>query len=88
MHAYTIHLAAKADPIKYVMSKPVLTGRLAKWAFLLSQYEIIYILAKATNGQAKTDFLTDWKISNDLPDEEVFCVDIFSTWTMFFDRFA
>ncbi|KAM1212301.1 hypothetical protein ACFX2G_003942 [Malus domestica] len=32
MHAYTIHLVAKADPVKYVMSKPVLTGRLAKWA--------------------------------------------------------
>ncbi|KAM2658151.1 hypothetical protein EV1_013454 [Malus domestica] len=26
MHAYTIHLVAKADPVKYVMSKPVLTG--------------------------------------------------------------
>ncbi|KAM2845226.1 hypothetical protein COP1_027688 [Malus domestica] len=30
MHAYTIHLVAKADPVKYVMSKPVLTERLAK----------------------------------------------------------
>ncbi|KAM2298624.1 hypothetical protein ACFXTI_000577 [Malus domestica] len=37
MHAHTIHLVAKADPIKYVMSKPVLTGRLAKWALLLNQ---------------------------------------------------
>ncbi|KAM2695543.1 hypothetical protein EV1_040027 [Malus domestica] len=36
MHAYTIHLVAKADPIKYVMSKPVLTGRLAKWLLLLN----------------------------------------------------
>ncbi|KAM1412220.1 hypothetical protein ACFX13_025297 [Malus domestica] len=27
MHAYTIHLVTKADPIKYVMSKPVLTER-------------------------------------------------------------
>ncbi|KAM1551810.1 hypothetical protein ACFX10_043895 [Malus domestica] len=35
MHAYTIHLVAKADPVKYVMSKPVLTGRFAKWALLL-----------------------------------------------------
>ncbi|KAM1895685.1 hypothetical protein ACFX13_044401 [Malus domestica] len=25
MHAYTIHLVAKVDPVKYVMSKPVLT---------------------------------------------------------------
>ncbi|KAM1506182.1 hypothetical protein ACFXTO_002081 [Malus domestica] len=94
MHAYTIHLVAKADPVKYVMSKPVLTGRLAKWALLLNQYEIIYVSAKAVKGQALVDFLADhpiladWKISDDLPDEEVFCIDIFPTWTMFFDGSA
>ncbi|KAM1911896.1 hypothetical protein ACFX14_000015 [Malus domestica] len=80
-HAYTIHLVGKADPVKYVMSKPVLTGRLAKWALFLNQYEIIYVPAKGVKGQA--DFLadhlipTDWKISNDLPDKEVFHIDIF-----------
>ncbi|KAM1962669.1 hypothetical protein ACFX16_022931 [Malus domestica] len=88
MHAYTIHLVAKADTIKYVMSKPVLTGRLAKWALLLNQYEIIYVPAKAVKGQALADFLADhpipadWKISDDLPDEEVFYIDIFPTWTI------
>ncbi|KAM2301621.1 hypothetical protein ACFX1S_032518 [Malus domestica] len=94
MHAYTIHLVAKADPVKYVMSKPVLTGRLAKWALLLNQYEIIYIPAKAVKGQALADFLADhpipadWKISGDLSDEEVFYINIFPTWTMFFDGSA
>ncbi|KAM0966707.1 hypothetical protein ACFX2C_022429 [Malus domestica] len=61
MHAYTIHLVAKADPI-------------------------IYVPAKAVKGQTLADFFadhpipTDWKISNDLPDEEVFYIDIFLTW--------
>ena len=41
MQAFTVHLIARADPVRYVMSKPVLTGRLAKWALLLNQYEII-----------------------------------------------
>ncbi|KAM1929819.1 hypothetical protein ACFX13_031327 [Malus domestica] len=94
MHAYTIHLVAKADPVRYVMSKPVLAGRLAEWALLLNQYEIIYVPAKVVKGQALADFLADhqipadWKISDDLPDEEVFYIDIFPTWTMFFDRSA
>ncbi|KAM2220843.1 hypothetical protein ACFX1S_019993 [Malus domestica] len=63
MHAYTIHLLTKADPI-------------------------IYVPAKAVKGQALADFLADhlipanWKISNDLPDEEVFYIDIFPTWTI------
>ncbi|KAM1353366.1 hypothetical protein ACFX2H_032866 [Malus domestica] len=87
-HAYTIHLVAKAHPVKYVMSKPVLTGRLAKWALFLNQYEIIYVPTKAVKGQALADFLadhpipTDWKISDDLPDNDVFYINIFSTWTI------
>ncbi|KAM1551306.1 hypothetical protein ACFX10_043457 [Malus domestica] len=94
MHAYTIHLVAKADSIKYILSKPVLTGRLAKWVLLLNQHEIFYASTKAVKGQALADFLAnhpilaDWKISDDLPDEEVFYIDIFPTWTMFFDRSA
>ncbi|CAL2238581.1 unnamed protein product [Prunus armeniaca] len=36
-----------------------LTGRLAKWALLLNQYEIIYTSAKAVKGQAVADFLAD-----------------------------
>ncbi|XP_070664565.1 uncharacterized protein [Malus domestica] len=94
MHAYTIHMVAKADPVKYVMSKPVLTGRLAKWALLLNQYEIIYVSAKAIKGQALANFLADhpipadWKILDDLLDEDVFYIDIFPTWRMFFDGSA
>ncbi|KAM1025003.1 hypothetical protein ACFX2C_038219 [Malus domestica] len=63
MHAYTIHLVAKADLI-------------------------IYVPAKAVKGQALADFLADhpiladWKISGNLPDDEVFYIDIFPTWTI------
>ncbi|CAL9014029.1 unnamed protein product [Prunus brigantina] len=90
MQAFTVHLIARADPVRYVMSKPVLTGRLAKWALLLNQYEIIYTPAKAVKGQAVADFLadhpipTDWEISDDLPDEQVFFADVFAAWMMFF----
>ncbi|KAM1192776.1 hypothetical protein ACFX2G_013325 [Malus domestica] len=88
MHAYTIHLVAKAYPVKYIMSKSVLIGRLAKWVLLLNQHEIIYVLAKVLKGQALVDFLVDhpmqvdWKILDDLPDDKVFYVDIFPTWAI------
>ena len=35
MQAFTIHLVAKADPIKYVLSRPIISECLAKWAVLL-----------------------------------------------------
>ncbi|CAL2265600.1 unnamed protein product [Prunus armeniaca] len=91
MQAFTVHLIARADPTRYVMSKPVLTRHLAKWALLLNQYEIIYTPAKVVKGQAVVDFLADhpipedWEISDDIPEEQVFFTDVFPAWTMFFD---
>ena len=35
MQAFTVHLIGKADPIKYVLSRLIISGRLAKWAVLL-----------------------------------------------------
>ena len=94
MQAYTVHLIARVDPIKYVLSKPVLFGWLARWGLLLTEYEVIYIPQKAIKGQTLADFLayhpipTIWEISNDFLDEEIFYVDIFPLWMMFFDGSA
>ena len=43
MQAYTVHLIAKADLIKYVLSRPVVSGRIARWAVLLQQYDLAYV---------------------------------------------
>ncbi|KAM1683701.1 hypothetical protein ACFXTN_031844 [Malus domestica] len=65
------------------MSKLVLTRRLAKWVLLINQHKIIYVSTKVVKGQVLADFLVDhaitadWKISDDLPNEEVFYIEIF-----------
>ncbi|TYK24159.1 uncharacterized protein E5676_scaffold610G00650 [Cucumis melo var. makuwa] len=94
MQAFTVHLVAKADPIKYVMSRPIISGRLAKWTILLQQYDIVYIFQKAIKGQALAYLLadhpipSDWKLCEDLPDDEVFFTEVMEPWTMYFDGAA
>ncbi|TYK03499.1 uncharacterized protein E5676_scaffold121G001200 [Cucumis melo var. makuwa] len=94
MQTFTVHLVAKADPIKYVLFRPIISGRLAKWAVLLQQYNIVYIPQKAIKGQALVDFLadhpipSDWKLCEDLPDDEVFFTEVMEPWTMYFDGAA
>lgn len=40
MLAHTIHLIAKIDPLKYLLSKAALTGHLAKWIMILFEFDI------------------------------------------------
>uniref|UniRef100_UPI0035D005E4 RNase H-like domain-containing protein n=1 Tax=Bartonella sp. AC326YNZD TaxID=3243451 RepID=UPI0035D005E4 len=42
-HAHAVALISSANPLKYIMSKPVWSDRLARWALLLQQFEITYV---------------------------------------------
>jgi hypothetical protein len=63
------------------MTRPMLSGRLAKWMLLLSEYTISYIPTKAVKGQVVTDFLAahpvteSEEINVDFPDEQVMLVE-------------
>ena len=54
MQAFTIHLMAKANPIKYILSRSVISRRLAKWAIIHQQYDIVYIPQKIVKSQTST----------------------------------
>lgn len=62
MLAHKIRFISCDDPLKYIITRPVLFERLAKWALLLSEFEITYVPQKAVKGQALTYFLADHPI--------------------------
>ncbi|XP_038875075.1 uncharacterized protein LOC120067603 [Benincasa hispida] len=94
IQAFTVHLIAKAGPIKYVLSRPIILGRLAKWAIMLQQYDIVYVPQRAVKGQVLVDFLaehpvpSDWELSEDLPNDEVLFTETSGLWVMFFNDAA
>ena len=65
-------MISKADPIKYILSRLILSGQLVKWVAILKQYDLVYLPRKAVKGQALTKFLADdpisdaWELNNDL----------------------
>ena len=65
------------DPIKYIFEKPALSGRIARWQMLLSEYDIEYHTQKAIKGSILADHLAHQPIEDyqsikfDFPDEDV-----------------
>ena len=68
----------KDDVIRYMLSLPILNGRIGKWILALSEFDLRYESAKAVKGQAVTDFI----IQHYGP--ELNMVDLVP-WTLFFD---
>ncbi|KAG9447195.1 hypothetical protein H6P81_013323 [Aristolochia fimbriata] len=92
--AHLTYLLSRADPLKYIMLRPILSGRLAKWALLLSEFEINFVPQRAIKGQALENFLVDhpvpveWELMEEFPDENIFLVEILPPWKMYFDGAA
>ncbi|XP_026384775.1 uncharacterized protein LOC113280351 [Papaver somniferum] len=83
-------VVAEANPIAYLASKPVLTGRTARWILQLSEFELKYQRPKAVRGKAIADLTTmfpgegDDEVHEYLPGE-VEVTDTDKSWNMFFD---
>ena len=92
MQFYTLKVVSKADPIKYILSRPILSGWLAKWAMILKQHDLVYVPWKTIKAQALADFLAYHPIPDglgakfDLLGEDVFLINILPPWEMYVDR--
>nr|AAQ56323.1 putative polyprotein [Oryza sativa Japonica Group] len=68
----------KADVVKYMLSAPILKGRIGKWIFSLTEFDLRYKSPKAVKGQAIADFIVEHR------DDSIGSVEIVP-WTLFFD---
>nr|AAM01153.2 Putative retroelement [Oryza sativa Japonica Group] len=68
----------KADAVKYMLSAPILKGRVGKWIFSLPEFDLRYEPPKAIKGQAIADFIVEHR------DDSIGSVEMVP-WTLFFD---
>ncbi|KAI0494874.1 hypothetical protein KFK09_025020 [Dendrobium nobile] len=93
MLSHKISLISRVNPLQYLMTRPTLSGRLARWSMILLQFDITYVPQRAVKGQALADFLAshpipaDSPLNDDLPDELVMSVEEQEspTWEFYFD---
>ena len=68
-HAYTkleyyllpreVLVMCKTDTVKYLLNRPVLQGRLMKWAIKLNVFALKYVPLRVVKGQAVAYFLAE-----------------------------
>ena len=51
-------MVCEADVVKHMLSMPILNGRIGKWIYALTEFDIRYELANAVKGQVMADFVT------------------------------
>ncbi|KAK3017300.1 hypothetical protein RJ639_006899 [Escallonia herrerae] len=79
------------NPLKYILSRKVLSGRIAKWVVILQQFVIERVSHKAVKGQALANFfaarpiLDDSPLAIKLPDNDVMYIEVQKEWEMYFD---
>jgi hypothetical protein len=76
-----IIVICKSDIINHMLLAPMLKGRLGKWMFTLSEFDIRYQPAKVVNGQALVDLIAE-RINTNITTLSV------RAWDMYFDGSA
>ncbi|XP_028080536.1 uncharacterized protein LOC114282093 [Camellia sinensis] len=93
--AYQIQIVTRSDPIRYLLSKPALTGKVARWLLALGEFEITCVAPKAIKSQALADLLAQFPSGDYEPVNEELKGEVHaamaseeSFWTLSFDGAA
>jgi hypothetical protein len=82
----TCYFACQTDIINYMLQKPILSGRVSKWAYALVEYDLHCEPIKSMRGQIVDDFIVENRIDKQL-DLDVGYVT-FIPWKLHFDGSA
>ncbi|XP_050374551.1 uncharacterized protein LOC126792105 [Argentina anserina] len=86
MMSFTTVVVAQTDLMKYILTQPMLRGRIGKWILALSDFSLQYTPLKALIGQAVSDFLLHHPIIEDIEDQNVIVSFVHTQpWVLYFD---
>jgi hypothetical protein len=82
----TCIVACQTDVIKYMLHRPILCGRLGKWAYGLVEYDLVYESLKFIKGQIVANFIVEHRV--DIEHDLNVGLILFTPWNLYFDGSA
>jgi hypothetical protein len=85
--ASTCIVACQTDIIKHMLYRPILRGRLEKWAYALIKYDLVFESLKPMKGQVVTDFIVEHRVDVEHDDNASLDTNFISciSWKLYFD---
>ena len=66
-----VYIVSQIDLIKFILNRPVISGRIGKWPLAFAEFTLIYFPQKTMKGQALADFLVDHTSLKIMKEEEM-----------------
>jgi hypothetical protein len=76
----------QTNVIQLILQRPILSGRIGKWAYALIEYDLAYKSLTFMKGQVVADFIVEHQI-DDIPELDISYFTI-APWTLYFDGFV
>lgn len=93
MMSFEVFVISRIDPLKYLIERPVLLYRTARWSILLNEFDIKYVNQKSIKGSVIADYLASCPVPSSVPFSDLFPnEDVLEigrkTWRVYFDGAA
>ncbi|XP_059650407.1 uncharacterized protein LOC132296208 [Cornus florida] len=88
MRPVDVYILCQTNVIKYMLSRPLITCRIGKWALALMEFNFIYVSQKSVKGRVLADFLADHPSTDIDPwvyDELESSAIFLTPWILMFD---
>ncbi|XP_050378272.1 uncharacterized protein LOC126795482 [Argentina anserina] len=86
MLSFTTVVVAQTDLVKYMLTRPMLRGRIGKWILALLEFCLQYTPLKTLTGQAVSDFLLHHPIMEDIESQNLVVPFVYTQpWVLYFD---
>jgi hypothetical protein len=79
-------VACQTEVIKHMLHRPILSGRLVKWAYGLIEYDLVYESLKSIKGQIVADFIVEHRV--DIVHDLDIGLILLAPWKQYFDGSA